>query len=300
MLNTDSKDITTRPEAQLRYGDRTYRFQGFMAGDYIFEQVKKLGTYYELATLEFIKSRRLSGTYVDVGANVGNHSLFFLQETNCDRLVAIEGNQSLIPIWNLNIHSNLQCIKPYRLVNEFVSNEKELFFNADPGENIGSSFLSRVRLGEDSVEIKARSLDSMLSEIQDVTLLKVDVEGHEVEVLKSAEHILRTQSPEICAEALFTSEEDLVRFLANFGYLPLASLSNGNLYFSKFPGLARTGVRCMAWLAYLFPQPLAYRIIWRLVRYGAVFSGLLPLKMFRQFQPNYHSLLIALGLENSE
>jgi FkbM family methyltransferase len=288
-----------RPRALIWYGDQTYGFQGYKAGDYIFEQLNKLGTFYELGTLEFIKSRALSGTYVDIGANIGNHSLFFLAETKCDALIAIEGNRVLIPIWSQNVESNFRPSKPFRIINEFVSSEEALFFNPDSCENIGSSFLSRVRLGEDSVCIKACRLDGILAKEQRISLLKLDVEGHEMEVLKSAEKILREQSPEICVEAFETAEGSLVSFLMSFGYLPLASLSNGNIYLVKFPRLAFLAVCGLVRLAFRLPKPWGSRMVWRIVRSFAVICGLLPAGMFRKALPGYHSLRAPLGLGTS-
>jgi FkbM family methyltransferase len=275
-----------RPETVLRYGGNAYRFQGYKSGDYIYEQIKRNGSFYELETLEFVKARRLSGTYVDIGANVGNHSLFFLAETSCDALVAIEGNHFLIPIWHQNIKSNFQGAKPFQIINEFVSSEGELFFNPDLGNNIGSSFVSRVRLGEDSICIRAQTLDGMLSKWRGISLLKLDVEGHEIEVLTSAEKILRDQHPDICVEIGLTPESSLVPFLMKFKYLPLASLSNGNVYFVRFPQLAFLAVR----LAARLPKPLATKGVWRLLRCFAVMFGLLPVRMFKKYVPNYGSL----------
>ena len=279
-------ELPQRPETTFRYGSRTYRLQGYKTGDYIFEQVKNSGAFYELETLEFVRSRRLSGTYVDIGANIGNHSLFFSAETDCDELVAIEGNQSVVPIWTHNVASNLKCAKPFRLSNGFVSNEEELYFNPDSGENIGCSFLSRVRLGEDSVSVRARTLDAVLSECRRISFIKLDVEGHEIEVLKSATNVLSSHSPEICVEAMDTPADELAGFLMAFQYLPVLTLSNGNLYFVKFPYWAFSAICSASRL----PKQLATRLVWRLVRFFAVSAGLLPVRMFNRQVPSYSAL----------
>ena len=46
-------------------------------GEYISDQIRKKNRYYEFELLHFIRSNFDCSCFVDVGANIGNHSNFF-------------------------------------------------------------------------------------------------------------------------------------------------------------------------------------------------------------------------------
>ena len=48
--------------------------------------------FYENKLLEKIKSLKLRGTYIDIGAHHGNHSIYFNKFCDSDKVISIEGN----------------------------------------------------------------------------------------------------------------------------------------------------------------------------------------------------------------
>lgn len=64
------------------------------------------GRIYESRMLEFIRSLNKKGTYVDVGANIGNHSVFFDKFCKSDKVVAIEPIKQIFDVLSENIDLN--------------------------------------------------------------------------------------------------------------------------------------------------------------------------------------------------
>ena len=71
------------------YEGRGYTLHAPTCDDVVFGVWTKLKKFYEYQALDKIKKLNLTGTYIDVGANMGNHSLFFAAEC-CAQIVAFE------------------------------------------------------------------------------------------------------------------------------------------------------------------------------------------------------------------
>jgi tRNA1(Val) A37 N6-methylase TrmN6 len=74
--------------------------------DHIIKVIKQTRTYYEVNLLNVIKRMELKGTYVDVGANIGNHTIFFSKETNADYIHSFEISDTTCEILKTNLTNN--------------------------------------------------------------------------------------------------------------------------------------------------------------------------------------------------
>ena len=144
-------------------------------------------------------------TVVDVGANIGTHTLAFCERVGPTGSVhAIEPHPVLYQILAENTRQN--GISNATLLNLALSDAIGLLRLTDvdltrPG-NFGHTFA--IDGAEDSitqtVEVPTTTLDSLALEACD--LLKIDVEGMESKVLKGATDILRSMRPTVYAECL--------------------------------------------------------------------------------------------------
>lgn len=116
-------------------------------------------------------------TVVDCGANVGLFSLFLKEAA---RVVAVEPN----PEVNHRLKSNLEANDVAATVIEAAVSDRDGVVTMDFAS--GPSVLSEI--GKSGSEVRSVSLDSLLVEtkIGIVDLLKLDLEGHEIEALKGA------------------------------------------------------------------------------------------------------------------
>lgn len=215
---------------EIEFEGRRFPFHSHSAGDAITRRMQKYRTFYEWDLLVY--SRWLlaavedAGLVVDVGANLGNHSLFWSACTG-RTVVAIEPNPALLPLLTENLRRNVEAGR-YHVVAGGAG--------AEPA-------LARLRLASrapDQYGLAGVEIDPQLSpggpgvfEVQPLTewlrrlelsqvpvrLLKIDVEGNELAVLDGAAPILHRDRPEILAEAADASQRRaLETALAPFGY----------------------------------------------------------------------------------
>jgi FkbM family methyltransferase len=109
----------------------------------------------------------------------------------------------------------------------------------------GSSIHTNVDLVTNAIEVNVIKLDDLkIFNSDDIALIKIDAEGHELEVLKGAKNTLSKSFPAILFEQQFSEissgSSELVRFLEEMGYT--FYMIKKNFYFgegvlSKIAGL---------------------------------------------------------------
>lgn len=135
-----------------------------------------------------------NSTAIDIGANIGNHSIEFSKFFA--NVICFEPNPRTFDILAANtkrIH-NVQ-IFPWGC----SSKVNKIKFHED-FNNIGAS--SRVvDINSDSdFEVYVKPLDEMIETLRNVSLIKIDVEGMEFSALKGAEKVITKHYPVICFE----------------------------------------------------------------------------------------------------
>jgi len=210
------------------------------AFDHIGHEINLKGRYEAAdldATVQFLReSGLLNGIAVDVGANIGNHSVFFARHFK--RVLALEPNPRVFDLLSFNTepHDNIQ------LLNIGASDmEGEQALSFDP-ENWGGAHLLAAGAAEQvsatSVTVQLRTLDD-LEELSSsrVGLLKVDVEGHELRVLKGAAKLLTRSHPVILfeqhADEIAQGSSAVVDWLRDNGYRQFLEVRS-------FPGVPRS------------------------------------------------------------
>jgi len=173
---------------------------------------------FEHTTCEVLSSLlRPNDTFIDVGANIGFFSLMAARLVGVGgRVVAFEPNRTacarLRLACQLNGCDDIVVVREYGLANRqgtvplFVPNEGDegLASLRHPGNGIG---YSEHRIG-------LRRLDDEWSIGTPLRVLKVDVEGSELEVLRGAQGLLTRERPHVVCEF---NEETARRF----GYHPV-------------------------------------------------------------------------------
>lgn len=193
--------------------------------------------------VEVFKRRGRAGVLVDAGANIGTFSVPVSLVTGCN-VVAFEaqrvvgqmlgGNFLLNGIdraWVNNVilagpgHAKVADIPAvdYSQPGNFgaYSVDAELF---------GRESLARMRAAKRTETVEVRTLDDF--DLNDVFLIKLDVEGHELDVLKGGVRTLeRNGYPPLLFEAWRDAwwqekKQELLRFVTDLGYEVLAMDEN--------------------------------------------------------------------------
>ncbi len=171
----------------------------------------------EKNTLEAIKYDKRKKFFIDVGAHIGTLAIFWTDYYEGG--IMIEPNPSSFKVLKKNIKIN--NIRNALLIPQgaFSKNEhKKLFLN-----ELNSGRASIKEESSTPIIIEVKRLDYILKEKkidpQDISFIKIDVEGAELEVLKGAKEILKRGKPIIVFEAWNTTAFNRVkRFLEDFKY----------------------------------------------------------------------------------
>ena len=168
--------------------------------DYIGRKIKKIGLY-EKATLNFIRKmfKGKKGLVIfDVGANIGNHSLDF--STYADQVYSFEPLGFVFDVLKRNVEEND--------INNVILTNKALSVDAGMADiyvvknNVGASGFYEKESQSEVVRVEKIVGDDFCERegIQRIDLLKVDVEGHEDEVLRGLIGSIKKFKPVIMIE----------------------------------------------------------------------------------------------------
>jgi FkbM family methyltransferase len=167
---------------------------------------------------------------VDAGANMGVYTLFLARYAPRDcEVVSIEPIPPTFDLLKSNVTS--LGLRNVRLINLALSDTSREVLMEIPADEHG---LARIRFMEKASQrgwstytVPARKLDDILpADGQNVSLLKIDVEMHELECLRGARETIRSQRPAIFIEIQpdlrnkESQRDAIVRFLKEEAYLP--------------------------------------------------------------------------------
>jgi FkbM family methyltransferase len=164
----------------------------------------RAGKPYEEPLLEHIREQGFAGTVVDAGANLGNHSVWFAVMCGL-RVEAFEP----LPHCLEQLHANV--------ARNDLGDRVTVHPVALGADSALAGHAGKGRLHVGSGPIKVRSLDDY--HLIDVSVIKIDVEGMEPEVLRGGERTIRRDRPVIFAEEWGQPEHDAIAaVLEPWGY----------------------------------------------------------------------------------
>jgi FkbM family methyltransferase len=155
-------------------------------------------------------------TCLDIGANIGNHAVHFAK--HFEKVIAFEPNPIVAAVLDANAFGrNIQTVHK-----GLSSSKGELPFIAQ-FPNLG---LSRVTDDPNKADfvIQVEPLDKLVKElgIQPVSFVKIDVEGHELEVFRGGIDFFTHYKPVLAIEAMHKSNPEagvqVCNFLREAGY----------------------------------------------------------------------------------
>lgn len=189
----------------------------------------KQNRFYESHIFEIFKDHMpSSGVYLDIGANIGNHSLMFTQMFPDIEVHSFEASPYNFIYLYQNVQS-LDNITPYCIG---LSNKTEIVKFSHYAEDYGSSGVAEVNDASKQSKGKVFEMDIMLQRYDDLPLslepafIKLDVENYEIPVLDGMMELLDKYSPTLWLEdhPLETStnlENSPTRHLEKLGYEPI-------------------------------------------------------------------------------
>lgn len=182
--------------------------------------VMKNGEYYEDKLLRFLHSIYKGGLVLDVGANIGNHTLCFAQHFGPTH--AFEPCSDTFSVLNQVDRKNELGARLYLAA--CSDRPKTVFLNCPDPKDVEwyscENYVSSLRTKKTIDTLHTITLDG-LSLASPVGLIKIDTEGHELSVLHGARKILSEFKPIVSYEVTGMSKSDRlasVEMLQRLGY----------------------------------------------------------------------------------
>ncbi len=195
---------------------------GFAADEIIFAHIQK-GLIWEPNIVEAFEAHiRPGSTCLDVGANIGLHTIAMRIVESTATVISFEPNPYIFPV----LHENLILDSMVTLKQIGLGKRKaDLFARSIKGSNNpGGASLFDYQMDSSSSEpdlkVDVLPLDSL--NIDDISVIKVDVEGMEMEVLLGGKKTIKRQRPALIIEIWDLDNPKLrlkkIRRIERFGY----------------------------------------------------------------------------------
>lgn len=151
---------------------------------------KNKNHFFELSMLDAIsKLPYRKGIAMDIGANTGNHTIFFSRFCNFDEVWAYEPVKDTFDILKQNVKAH--CKRKVRTFNCAIGDKKGKVNFTDNKENPA---INKVTKGRGKTQIIPITTNVT------VRLMKIDVEGYEKKVIKGAFDVIDRDKPELFIE----------------------------------------------------------------------------------------------------
>ena len=194
----------------------------YYESEYIQQKILANRGYYEESELKYITSIVEDGIIgdsikgrcvLDIGSNIGNHTLYFILECGASIVHCFEPMAKVISVLKKNLEINeVQNKVVLHQVGVGAQTSKACMRHFDR-ENMGSTELDY----NDAGDISIVSIDDLCFS-EDVVMIKIDVEGFEYEVIKGMKETLKKFRPYIMIEIRNIYFNPINDILKSIGY----------------------------------------------------------------------------------
>lgn len=189
--------------------------------DYISNSIALTKTFFEVEILEsirrsFPKHRRI----IDIGANIGNHAVFFRNFLQCEDIVCFEPFPANVRLLAQNVPKD-PSLPPVHVVNAGLSDSRfraGIRFNPS---NLGICVIDPNLPGD----LDVYRLDDL--KLENITLIKSDVEESHLAVIRGALETIKRSKPMLVVEGNFI---ELAEIILPLGYACVATWGKYDTY----------------------------------------------------------------------
>ncbi len=182
----------------------------FVANEWDYIQKHHLqGTFYEPEELAMIGRHFAGGVFVDVGANVGNHSVYALKFLGAERVIAFEPNPAAAELLAINLALNGLAARVDHRLAGLSDRRSEARLVAPRHKDLGSTRLAAIDGVATDVTPSGSSPapacvvftgDEALAGEGAIQMIKIDTEAMEMAVLAGLEGTLARVRPKLFVE----------------------------------------------------------------------------------------------------
>lgn len=195
--------------------------------DSLQKEITQMQNFYEIELLEYVRERYLRDgmVYLDCGANIGNHTIFFSCVAKAKKVFAFEGHPRTFSLLekNIDLNSLEDCVKRYNCVLGDGAGKARI--QHEEPTNIGGTSFS----ADASGDLPMVCIDDM-DWSDKVDFVKMDVEGSEEQVLRGMKNMLRRDKPVLWVEIFPDKYQRVSGLLEEMGYRQEIELFGGRNY----------------------------------------------------------------------
>lgn len=194
--------------------------RGVFVGDFTSTRIVLVGVYerreLEALSREVFPHLSRASTALDIGANIGNHTVWFAGHFN--QVVAFEPNPMVAALLRINTMALGEAVEVVEVGLSDISGQAEFTIE---GDHLGCSHIADKPA---DIQIAVERLDAFVDalDLHGVSFVKIDVEGHEEKVIAGAANLLLKARPVIAMEGNYSGDpkkaERVWTFLSRLGY----------------------------------------------------------------------------------
>ena len=172
------------------------------AGEALSDHIVKTANYFEREILDYMRDNYpVQKTIIDVGANIGNHTRYFARYLQYDSIVAFEP----IPANFKLLQKNTEDLDNIWLRKEAVGDTTTYVMMRANHSNMGACEVDP----EGDISVFQVKLSDIF--VPEVSLIKIDVEWYELQVLGGAASLINEDHPLILIEDSSAAYEEYLR-----------------------------------------------------------------------------------------
>lgn len=184
----------------------------YFFNDTISNEINIDGVYEKDEILIISKIINKNSSIIDIGANIGNHSLAFSKFSK--KIYSFEAHPKTFQILKFNCFNN----KKIKIYNLGISDKSGvLYFKDIKTHNIGGRKLNKTG----NIKSRINKLDNIINPKKKIDLIKIDIEGHEYHALVGMKKIIKKNKSflfiEFC-ENNFVKRKKIIKLLEDYGY----------------------------------------------------------------------------------
>lgn len=186
---------------------------------YIGKSMENYGEFSQLEVELFKQICRQGDTIIEVGANIGAHTQFFSNSVgDKGKVLAFEPQRLVFQTLCANIAINsMTNVFAYQMA---LSNKEGTALipalDYTKLNNFGGISIEDTKKGEEVIQKK---IDSFITQLDNVKLIKIDVEGMEEKVLRGSKKVIEKFKPFLYVENdRQEKSESLIKYIKSLGY----------------------------------------------------------------------------------
>jgi FkbM family methyltransferase len=196
----------------------------------------------QLAIFLFFAKTITPELFIDIGSNVGFYSLVFKKYYPDANTLAFEPTPDTFKELQLNFSLNPDLQAGIKLLNLGVSSRRAEIDFIDFGDMSGRNAIENTSIHSKpesvkTIKVNTTLLDDFMGEAHGTCLLKIDTEGHEIEVLRGGEGFLSSHNCVLQIEEGYANSSALISdIMQSYGYRKLLHIGPDS-YYSNIPKL---------------------------------------------------------------